>query len=163
MTIALTNCLLAPLPDQISTSDATVALQLSKKTTPELARRGGLNPVKLREEVAGGYGVVKGAGRRVADRERGCIAAARRTTRNGAHRIQLDIGREVGRPNDGVTAGPVRFQRELVGRRVNLAEVVDAGVGLRGGACFHEVRNRDGRQQADDGHDNHDFYQREAR
>src|ERR1019366_1095882 len=90
------------------------------------------------------------------------IGAVRRTTGNAADGIQLDVGRQVARIGDGGAVDFVLFQRELVGRRVNLAEVVDARVGLRTGAGFYEVWNRDGRQEADDGHDDHDFHQREA-
>ena len=46
---------------------------------------------------------------------------------------------------------------------VNLAEVVDAGVLLGGVAGPNEVRDGDGRQEANDGHHDHDFYEREAR
>ncbi len=54
------------------------------------------------------------------------------------------------------------FQRQLIRRGVNLAQVVDAGIHLRGGAGLHEVGNGDRCQQADNGHDNHDFHQCEA-
>ncbi len=45
---------------------------------------------------------------------------------------------------------------------VNLPQVVDAGglLGLEPRA--HEVGDGDGRQQPDDGHDDHDFHEREA-
>ena len=91
------------------------------------------------------------------------IGTTSRARRNAAVRVQLDVGREVARVADGRTGGLALFQRELVGRRVNLAEVVDAGVGLGGGTRFHEVRNRNRRQEADDGHDNHDFNEGETR
>ena len=91
-----------------------------------------------------------------------CISAASWAAGNAGIRIQLDVRRQVVREADGVAGDFLVFQRPLVGRRVNLAEVVDASIGLRGGACFHEVRNRDGREEADDGHDDHDFNQREA-
>ena len=104
----------------------------------------------------------QGAGRVRADLGN-VIAATRRTSRQAARRVQLDVRRQVGGQRDGCTGLFALFQRELVGRRVNLAEVVDAGVGLRGGASFHEVRNRDGRQEADNGHDDHDFHQGETR
>jgi len=54
------------------------------------------------------------------------------------------------------------FQTPLLFRRINDAEVVDTGIGLGGLTGAHKVGNRDGSQQADDGHDNHDFNQREA-
>ena len=91
------------------------------------------------------------------------IGAARRTRRHAVRGVQLDVGRQVGRIGDGITGLLALFQRELVGRRINLAEVVDAGIALRGGTGFHEVRNRNGRQEADDGHDDHDFHQGETR
>ena len=102
------------------------------------------------------------AGRVRADRRDG-ITAARRARGQTARRVQLDVGRQINGQRDAVTGLFALFQRELVGRRVNLAEVVDASIGLRGGTRFHEVRNRNGRQEADDGHDDHDFNQREAR
>ena len=70
-------------------------------------------------------------------------------------RQQLLRGRHVG-------GGLVFFQRPLLLGRVQLAEIVDAGIGLRGCAGFYEVGNRDRRQEADDGHNDHDFHQREA-
>src|ERR1019366_8860175 len=134
-----------------------------QKRTPRSLRAGVvLNQVKLREVVTGSHLVAKATGRRGANIS-ASIVAARRTAGNGARRIQLDVGAQVGRIGDRVVGLQVLFQRELVGRRVNLAEVVDAGVGLGGGAPLQEVRNRDGRQQADDGHDDHDFDEGEAR
>ena len=56
----------------------------------------------------------------------------------------------------------MRFQGPLLSGRINLAEVVDAGIGLGSGAGFDEVGNRDGRQEANDGHDDHDLNQRKA-
>ena len=55
------------------------------------------------------------------------------------------------------------FQRPLLLRTINLAEVVDTSVRAGGFARFHEVRDRDRREEADDGHNDHDFNQREAR
>ena len=55
------------------------------------------------------------------------------------------------------------FQGPLLLGTVDLAQVVDAGVLLRGRAGAHEVGDGDGGQQADDGHHDHDFHQREAR
>jgi len=46
---------------------------------------------------------------------------------------------------------------------VNLPQVIDTRIFLRGGTRAHEVRNRDGGQQSNDGHNDHDFHQREAR
>jgi hypothetical protein len=55
------------------------------------------------------------------------------------------------------------FQGPLLFGCVNDAEVIDAGIGLRGLTGFHEVGNRDRSQEANDGHHDHDFNQRESR
>ena len=55
------------------------------------------------------------------------------------------------------------LQRPLLFRAVDLAQVVDARIFLRRSASAHEVGNRDGGQKTNDGHNNHDFHQREAR
>ena len=55
------------------------------------------------------------------------------------------------------------FQSPLLLGTVDLPQVVNASIFLRGGTGAHEVRNRDRRQKANDGHDNHDFHEREAR
>ena len=91
------------------------------------------------------------------------VGATRRARRDRAGRVQLDVRGQVGRIAERVAGAFAFFQGELVGRRVNLAEVIDTGIqlGLRTG--FHEVRDRDSRQEADDGHDDHDFNQRETR
>ena len=91
------------------------------------------------------------------------ITAASRTRRNAAGRVQFDVGRQVPRIVDGRPSLLAFFQRPLLGGAVNLPQVVDAGIGLRGGTSLHEVGNGDCRQQADNGHDNHDFHQGEAR
>ncbi len=91
------------------------------------------------------------------------VAAVSRATGDAAGSIQLDIGRQVRVHRDAGAGGLALFQSELVGRRINLAEVVDTGIGLRGGARFHEVRDRDRGEEADDGHNDHDFDEREAR
>ena len=92
------------------------------------------------------------------------VSPASGTSRNAASRVQLDVRRQVtGQARSRTARGLAGFQRPLIGRRVNLAEVVDTGILLRGGTRFHKVRNRDRGQQTDNGHYNHDFYQREAR
>ena len=53
------------------------------------------------------------------------------------------------------------FQGPLALGAVNNTEVADAGIGLRGGAGAHEVRNRDGGEEADNGDDDHNFDERE--
>src|SRR5262245_3148996 len=67
---------------------------------------------------------------------------------------------EVGR-HRSVRADLLLFQRPGLLRAINLLEVRDAGVLLARGPRFDEVRNRDGSQQADDGHHDHDFNERE--
>ncbi len=54
------------------------------------------------------------------------------------------------------------FERPGLNRTVDLTQVVDTGVHLRGRTGFHEVGNGNGRQQANDGHDDHDLDQGEA-
>jgi len=56
-----------------------------------------------------------------------------------------------------------RFQRPLVLGTIDLAKVVDTSIFLRGGARPNKIRDRDGSQEADDRHNDHDFYEREAR
>ena len=91
------------------------------------------------------------------------VSAAGRAGGQAARRIQLDIGRQVGREVDGIARLFASFEGKLVGRAVKLGQVVDAGAGLRPGAGAHKVGNGNRRQQADDGHDDHDFHQREPR
>ena len=109
-----------------------------------------------------GHRAAERAGRSIAHCRAG-VAATGRARRDDARRIQLDVGRQIRGQRDRIRRLLTLFQRELVGRRVNLAEVVDTGVGLRGRTGFHKVRNRDRCQQADDGHNNHDFNQGETR
>ena len=51
------------------------------------------------------------------------------------------------------------FQSPLLLGRINQPQIVDARILLRGGAGLNKVRNRDGRKQANDGHNDHDFHQ----
>jgi len=55
------------------------------------------------------------------------------------------------------------FQRPLLLGGINLAEIVDAAVLLGRIARPDEVGDGDGGQQADDGHNDHDFDERKAR
>src|SRR5579862_3084227 len=72
------------------------------------------------------------------------------------------IRRDVCRHRSGRRA-LARFQRPLLLGRINLAQVVDARVLLRGRTRLQEVGNRDRCQEADDGHHDHDFHQGETR
>jgi len=78
-------------------------------------------------------------------------------------RIQLDVGRQVG---GSVTVVPV----VLPFSRANwlAAASIWRRLLMQALACevaraFTKFGDRDGRQKADDGHDDHDFHQREAR
>lgn len=84
---------------------------------------------KLREVVTGSDRVGQAAGR--AGTNRGAaIGTTGRTRRNAADGVQLDVGRQVRGKGDGIPSGPMLFERELIGRRVDLAEVVDTRIGL---------------------------------
>jgi len=54
------------------------------------------------------------------------------------------------------------FQTPLLLGGINDAEIVDAGIRLGGLTGAHKIRDGDRRQKADDGHNDHDFHQREA-
>ena len=87
----------------------------------------------------------------------------RASNRAGRHNRAgtAEVGNDVaGRRSN--TSYLARFQSPLLFRRVNDAEIIDTGIGLRGLTGSYEVRNRDCRQQADDGHNDHDFHQRKA-
>ena len=84
------------------------------------------------------------------------VAAARRAVRILAASAAPQVGRNVGRRHCG-RRGNLVFQRPLLDCSINLAEVVDARILLRGGAGLDEVGNRDRCQEADDGHHDHDF------
>src|SRR6266540_4837504 len=83
------------------------------------------------------------------------------THNEGRHRVVLQIGGDVG--GGGKIAGALlQFERPLILRAFNDAEVVDDRVQLGCFTSFHEVGNRDRRQQTNDGHNDHDFHEREA-
>ena len=69
--------------------------------------------------------------------------------------IQISRSRRVG-TGFFVFQGPGRFGA------FDLFKVGNAGRPLAGGAGLDEVRNGNGGQQANDGHHNHDFHQRET-
>jgi len=120
---------------------------------PDLRLRHEMWRVDVGTERAGGlcaHGVV-------------AVIAAGGARRQAAGGVQLDVRREVRRELYGVAGLLVLIERKQTGGAVNLFQVVDAGVGLCSGAGAHEVGNRNRRQQAKDGHDDHDFHQREPR
>ena len=63
----------------------------------------------------------------------------------------------------GIAALFALFQCPLHFGGVNEAEVVEAGVALGSLPGLYKIGKGNRRQQADDGHNNHDFYEREAR
>ena len=65
--------------------------------------------------------------------------------------------------HDVVRAVLAVFQRPLLDRTVDQAEVVDASIFASGFTSFDEVRDRDCGQEADDRDDDHDFNEGEAR
>ena len=83
--------------------------------------------------------------------------------RNAASGVELDVRGQVTGIVDGSAGGLAVFKGEFIGGSIDLAQVIDASIGLRGSTSLHEVRNRDRSQQTDDGHDDHDFNQGETR
>ena len=73
-------------------------------------------------------GGAEGAGWFVADFLDG-IAPALRASGNLARAVELYVRHQVGGKIDGAAIRLVIFQGELVGSGINLAEVIDAGVG----------------------------------
>ena len=94
-------------------------------------------------------------------RRSGHIPVGVGAARGALRRATLDVLVHRGLVNSGGRR-LFRFKRPLFLRAVDLAKVVNAGVLLCGRARFHEVRNRDRSEEADDGHHDHDFNQREA-
>jgi len=120
-------------------------LRQDVRRTDDLAHRSGVNRV---DGVAG------------RERVRG-VSRARISDRGGSG-ITADIRSEI-RFRRRRDAGLLGFERPLLLGTINLTEVVDASIHLGGRARLHEVGNRDRSQEADDGHHDHDFNEREAR
>ena len=111
----------------------------------------------------------------------------RRRDRLGASRLRIDRGRSVrsarrafgGRVDRSRAAAAeiagqhtnrhcaravlAVFQRPLLDRTVDQAQVVDASIFASGFTSFDEVRDRNRGQETDDCHHDHDFNEREAR
>ena len=64
---------------------------------------------------------------------------------------------------DAVGAVLAVFQRPLLNRTVDQAQVVDASIFAGGFTSFDEVRDRNRGQETDDCHYDHDFNERETR
>jgi hypothetical protein len=120
-------------------------------------------PRGLRKQIRflGGLERVEGdgAGRGSADRGDG-VDAARRTLGGDFD----ELGAVAGDRGQGAggAGGELAFEGILFHRAVDLLQIGDAGVGLGRGAGLDEVRNGDGGEEADDRHDDHDFYECEA-
>ena len=83
---------------------------------------------------------------------------------SGAFRLVADVeggAEEVG-VGDGVAGVFLLLQGPGGLGTFDLLEVGDAGVFLAGGARLDEVGDRDGRQESDDGHYDHDFHEGET-
>ena len=138
--------------------------QTKRARSQEAAGLNARNQNQLRQRVRRvGEGAQRAANLRSGADGGGGIRATGRATRNAAVGVQLDVSRDGGDTGDGCARGLAGFQRPFIDGRVNLTEVIDAGVLLRFGAGTNEVGNRDCGQKADDGHHNHDLNQRETR
>jgi hypothetical protein len=82
--------------------------------------------------------------------------------RGGAIDAPAHVGLDIDDGGGGVGAG-LAFERPGLFGAVDLAEIVDARILLRLQAGADEIGNGDGREQPDDGNDDHDLDEREAR
>ena len=92
------------------------------------------------------------------ERDAGVSWAGGQSAVAAATQVRLDVG-----GHRAGCRGLLVLQCPLLLGTVKLAQVVDAGVGLRRGAGADEVGDGDGSQQTNDGDHDHDFHQREAR
>ena len=77
------------------------------------------------------------------------IKTTRRTRRNFAVFVQLDVRRQIVWKINFVIVGQMMFQSKLIRSGINLAEVVDAGVRGAGNWLADKVGNRNGDKQRD--------------
>ena len=111
----------------------------------------------------GRAGIGFGAGRRRVGHEGvGSVGSARRTRGEAADSASAQERLKHGR-RYGCCRPLIQLQRPLLNGAINLAQVVDAGIALRGLARLDEVGDGNRSQQANDGHYDHDFHQRETR
>ena len=87
------------------------------------------------------------------------VCAIRRAGWNLSQRVHPDIRGKIAIEADGVARFLVVLESELIGGVTDLVEIVDAGVGLGGGAGPDHVWDGDRGQQTDDGDNNHYFHQ----
>ena len=108
---------------------------------------------RLRIHGSGSIGAAGGALNTAAGSavDRACATAAK--VRGQRAQVRADVVRAV----------LAVFQRPLLDRTINEAEVVDAGIFASCFTSFDEVRDRNRGQETDDGHHDHDFNEREAR
>jgi hypothetical protein len=126
--------------------------------TNRLARK------RLRQNVIGRVNEASRPGGEIAHGVTGgeALDGIGRTTGRGAQLAASQIGldvRQLGRgAGDGLEVeGPFLFGA------IDLTEVVDAGIGLAARASAHPVGHRNGRQEANDGNNDHDLHKSEAR
>ena len=88
-------------------------------------------------------------------------SSVRRAYRQFAGRTVTEVGLYVRARRRG-GARLMLLQRPLLLGAINLAQIVDARIHLRGRARAHEVGNGDGGQQTDNRDDDHDFNEGET-
>ena len=67
------------------------------------------------------------------------ITPTLRTAGNFPRLVELDVGRQVIREMDGGAVGQTTFQSELIRSGINLAEIIDAGIGGSRGTSFDKI------------------------
>jgi len=90
------------------------------------------------------------------------VNAAGGATGNLIVGIQFNVGCNVIRVIEVIPDVLSLFNGDLLDCAFNLPQIIDAGGGLRFGAGMQETGNGNRCQEADDGHNDHDFHQREA-
>ena len=102
------------------------------------------------------------ARRRVGHCGPGRVGSASRTGGKITRGIQPEVRPKRAKGIGGGAIKPV-LRGVLLHGGIQLPKVIDASIRLGPGSDFQEIGNRNRRQQANNGHDNHDFHQREAR
>ena len=96
------------------------------------------------------------AGRGIRDRSPFGVNAAggtrRQLTAAAQPQVRLQIAQQI-----GCIGRKLLIDREFLQRRLELPQVINTGVSLRGGAGLYEIRNSDRRQCADEGDYEHDL------
>jgi len=89
------------------------------------------------------------------------ITISERMTAGRANDLVFQVAADVRELRLGIV-GLLGFERPGLNRAIDLAQVVNAGIHLGGGASLYEVGDRDCGQEANDGHYNHDLHQGKA-